>query len=166
MFDGRHQKLRQAANILHARSTFYTLAIRGLPAIGAILLMTLSPACSVQAGSVPGGAQLLCSVNGSTVLSPSTSEAAVCDIFKKRIDQALAQPSRLVTTGSLASQERWLKLDIRLSKGRSAAAVLVQNEGGRVVAHPEIVVDVMDKPLGVNELELLATEVAKLIAED
>jgi hypothetical protein len=127
--------------------------------------MTLSTACSAQSGAAQAEVGFLCSVRGAELLIPSLTDAAVCKMFKDRIDQTLTHPTQAVKTVVSSSAAEWIKLDIRFSKPGTAAAVLVRKEGGREVAHPEIAVDVMDKPMGQNEVKKLAAEVAKLVSE-
>jgi hypothetical protein len=107
--------------------------------------------------------EFLCSVKGAELLSPAMTDASVCSMFKNRIDQALANPARTLKTVSAASSADWIKLAIRFSKPGTASAALVRKNGGRETVHPEIAVDVMDKPLGQRDVKKLADEVAKLV---
>lgn len=93
------------------------------------------------------------------------SEAAICAAFKDRIDAARGNASESVKSLALAGDGDWLKLEVRVTQGRSAAAVLTQKSGAKQHAYPEIVIDVMDKAIGRGELEKLAAEVAKLVGE-
>jgi hypothetical protein len=138
---------------------------RAFSAFGAACFMTLSTACSTQSGAVRTEVGFLCSVKGAELLIPSMTNTAVCKMFKDRIDQALAHPTQAVKTVVSSSAAEWIKLNIRFSKPGTAAAVLVRRDGAREFSHPEIAVEVMDKPLGQNEVIKLAAEVAKLVSE-
>lgn len=132
----------------------------------ALAFMTISGACTAPIGASGETVQFICTVNGLASTKSGIDEDAVCAEFKARIDQARGQRSEAVKALSLAGNRNWLKLDVTIAKGRSAAAVLTHKTNAKQHVYPEVVIDVMDKALGQQELEKLAAEVAKLLVED
>lgn len=137
---------------------------RRLPAVVAIICMTASTACSAETATTTSEIGFSCSVVGNKLLSPSVTTSSVCATFKDRIDGALVKPTKTMKALSNAGAGDWIKLDVRFSQPGTATAIVVLNAGGRKIVHPEIAVDVMDRPLGQSEIEKLATEVVKLVA--
>lgn len=91
-----------------------------------------------------------------------TSEI-LCDEIKRKIDGALAQQTRPVKSITRAGDAEWIEVDVRMVPPGTASATVVHHIGGREFAHPEIAVDVMDKPFGPAEAERLASEVARAV---
>jgi hypothetical protein len=127
--------------------------------------MTLSSACSAPISATKKQAEFLCIVNGASHLPASMNSISVCDMFKDRIDLVLPKPTAVVKSLSSSVDSEWFKVDVRISKQNSAGAVLTRKSGALQTVHPEIVIDVMDKALGKQELARLADEVAKLVSE-
>lgn len=130
---------------------------------GAILLMATASACAQHAA--PGSVNLLCRVEGVKLLSPATTEDAVCGEIKREIDGALSRQTTIVKTLASAGKADWIKVDVRIAQPGTASATVVQSVGGREAAHPEIAVDVMDKSLGSKEINRLATEIARAVGK-
>lgn len=95
------------------------------------------------------------------MLRPAVSDGSVCMTFKQHVDKALPKATKAVDAVSGAD---WIKVDVRFSKPATASALVTRKAGGAEQVHPEIAVDVMDKPLGQSEVEMLAKEVAKLVS--
>lgn len=131
----------------------------------ATALLIMASACSSPISATKNQSQFQCDVTGVAMLPEQLDEASVCAMFKDRIDARLPLPAKTVNAVSKAGGGDWLKLDVRISKNNSAGAVLSRQNGGREMVHPEIVIDVMDKALGKQELEKLADEVAKLVSD-
>jgi hypothetical protein len=131
----------------------------------ATAVLIMASACSAPISANKKQNQFQCTVTGAAMLPERLDEVAVCAMFKDRIDARLPLPAKTVNAVSKAGGGDWLKLDIRISKNNSAGAVLSRQNGGRQMVHPEIVIDVMDKALGKQELEKLADEVAKLVSD-
>jgi hypothetical protein len=132
----------------------------------AFAFMTMSGACTAPINATSETPEFFCSVNGLGAMKPPISAEAICADFKSKIDAARGTKSEAVNALSLAANRDWLKLDIVIIKGRGAAAVLTRKTGAKQHVYPEVAIDVMDKPLGEQELERLAIELAKLVAEN
>jgi hypothetical protein len=132
----------------------------------ALAFMTMSGACTAPINATSETAEFFCSVNGLGTMKPAVSAEAVCADFKNKIDTVRGKKSEAVNALSLTANRDWLKLEVTITKGRGAVAVLTRKTGAKQHIYPEVAIDVMDKPLGEQELERLATEVAKLIVEE
>jgi hypothetical protein len=130
----------------------------------AVGLTMASAACSAPISSNKTKSAFLCSVKGVQHLGAGTTDAAVCDMFKTRIEKALAAKMKVAKSASGVVEGDWIKVDVRLVKSGTATAILTQKIGSKQKAYPAIAVDVMDKPLGQKEVEMLAREVARQIS--
>ncbi|MBK8375068.1 MAG: hypothetical protein IPN50_08070 [Sphingomonadales bacterium] len=126
--------------------------------------MTFSSACSGSIGVEEPPVEFQCAVMGSALLKPAMSDESVCAMFKAGIDDVVAHSTKAVKTVSNASDRDWIKIDIRIVGDRGASVTLAQKRGGEHVEFPEIAVDVMDKMMGKQELEMLAAQVAQLLS--
>jgi hypothetical protein len=129
-----------------------------------VLAMSVSTGCSANIGAVKGETAFYCQVSGAEQLTPAMTEAAICDLVQTSLAGVIANPMTPVKSLPAATSGDWVKVDIRLSKKRSASALVSQRVGAHEETYPEIAVDVMDKALSKRELEILAGEVAKLIS--
>ena len=136
-----------------------------LTALGSILLMTSASACTAHGNVAQNDVGLFCSVNGAKFLEPAMTDQAVCAAFKTKIDSALTRQTVAVNSVSEALPADWIKIDVRFSKPGTASAKFEQSTGGKQTVHPEIAVDVMDKAMGPNDVDTLASAVAKVLAE-
>lgn len=106
---------------------------------------------------------LVCAVTGAQNLHPAATSALVCAAFKRRFDAALGrdtQPAiRVPAKGDVVN------VALNIPGPRSASATVTTRAGGRSARWPEISIDVMDKPLGMSEIEQLAAEVARTIMQ-
>lgn len=132
--------------------------------IGAILVMASSSACSTQ-GVASTSVELLCTVEDAEKTAKTNSPENVCDEIKREIDTALSRQTKAVKSVTPASLVDWIKVDVRFAQGRTVTATVAQRIGRREIIHPEIAVDVMDKPLGMKEIKLLAAEVARAVVK-
>lgn len=146
------------ADLLSQRATAIGRIACGLGVLWMTAAMTQAPAPANR------GAALICMVAGVNAIRPATSSSAVCAVFKRQIDRALTAPTQ--TVGGLAAGSRgdWIKLDVRLLKSGTVTADAASRLQGKTVAHPQIAIDVMDKSVGMREIEILAQEVAKAIS--
>jgi hypothetical protein len=139
--------------------------MRKFTALGSILLMTNASACTAHGNVAQTELGLLCSVEGTKLLNPAMNDEGVCAVFKTKIDSALARQTVTVNSLSEAVPADWIEIDVRFSKPGTASAKLVQYTSGKETAYPEIAVDVMDKAMGPNDVDTLASTVAKALAE-
>jgi hypothetical protein len=128
-------------------------------------VMIASSACSAPVSKSKNQTQFLCYVKGFQLLGASVTEASVCDAFKVRIDKMLPLKTQSVKSLSSSKDVDWIKVDVRLAKSGSATARVSRKNAAGQHMFPEIAVDVMDKPLGQKEVEMLAAEVAKQISQ-
>jgi hypothetical protein len=103
-----------------------------------------------------------CTVSGASAVKPVVTQAQVCALFKRRFDTALGQITR-AGAGPSASANA-IRVAVRISDNRSASAAITTTARGKSTRWPEISVDVMDKSLGIRELEQLAGAVARSIS--
>jgi hypothetical protein len=139
-----------------------------LPAAGTVLagfLVMQSTACSATALKTNSDIELLCSVKGVEILGTGHSDSSICSVFRDKIGKNLPHPLKIVQSFSQPASIDRIKVEIRFSKAGSASALAVRQTDGVDRAYPEIVVDVMDKSLGQNEVDMLAAEVAKMISQ-
>ncbi len=136
-------------------------AFRARNVAAAMVFMTVSSGCTAPISATSDSVEFVCTVDGAKLLLPGSTDASICATFKQHVDEALPQASKAVQSASGAD---WIKVDIRFSKPASASAVVTRKNGAGERVHPEITVDVMDKPLGENEVKRLAEEVAKLVS--
>lgn len=128
-------------------------------------LMALSTACSGPISAEQSPVELQCSVSGIESLKSQMTEKSVCDLFKSRLDQTLVEPLQSVQSVSSAAGHDWIKISVAIVDKRSATATLARKQGSGIHEYPEVAVDVMDKPIGQQELEMLAAQVAQLLSE-
>lgn len=148
------------------KSGFYLqLSIRpGCKCSAVAAALTMSVACSGPMNAARNGTGFYCTVEGASYLPTSVDSAAICDLFKSRIDAQLPKPSMAVDSSTQANAPNWVKIEISVSKRDSIGAVLTQRIGAKETVHPEIVIDIMDKSLGNQELNRLADTVAQRVS--
>lgn len=129
--------------------------------IAALAFAALFTGCSMPIKASSNSVEFVCSVEGSGLLKPVISDAAICAAFKQKVDEALPHPSEAVDK---SSGSNWIKLDIRFSKPGIATAMISRDQGNGAKPLDPVAVSVMDKPLGQNEINMLAKEVAKQIS--
>jgi hypothetical protein len=131
--------------------------------IGAIVLMA-SSACSTP-GAVAGPVDLSCTIEGAKLLSPAMTDDAICGEIKREIDAGLSRQTRSVKSVASTGSADWININLRFMQPGTASAAVTQRIGKREIAHPEIAVDIMDRPLGPKEVRRLAAEVARAIVK-
>ena len=108
------------------------------------------------------GIAFVCAVSGAGRLRPAMTPAQICAIFKRKIDGAIARPSKAVAAWPVRGNAIRVKVRIDGPNGLSAAAST--RARGKTVHVPEMTVDVMDKAVGFRDVETLATQLAQMIA--
>lgn len=137
--------------------------MKALRAASVLGVAHLAMACSISTSAALQPIEVQCSVDGAELVSAIGSPAGICAMFLTEMNKVLERETKLVNVASRSASER-LMLDIRFTKPASASAIVTRNVDGKKQVYPEIAVDVMDKPLGQNEIKKLASEVAKLVA--
>jgi hypothetical protein len=106
---------------------------------------------------------LVCTASGAQNLRPAATSTQVCAAFKRRFDAALGRDTHAAARAPASGDVISVALNIPGPRGASAA--VTTRAGGRSARWPEISIDVMDKPLGMSEIEQLAAEVARTIMQ-
>jgi hypothetical protein len=122
---------------------------------------------AAQAASTPPAepqVALACTLSGHPKHRAGLSEETVCERFALRIREALGVPVKLV--GSLPGGERarWVRLEVKLLPRGRVEAALTSRLRGKATNHPALAVQVMDKPLGLSEIDRLARLAGKTLA--
>jgi hypothetical protein len=105
--------------------------------------------------------ELSCTVEGAKNIG--TSEQ-VCSAFRQKIDASMPARTKSVIAFSDTGRADAIDVDIRILKRGGIVAYVKQRKNGAVHSFPEIAIDVMDRPLSLPDVEVLAGEVAKLIS--
>jgi hypothetical protein len=100
----------------------------------------------------------VCSVSGSKSLSP----AEVCAVFKRKLDGAIARQTLPAKTWP--AQGNAVRIVVRFAGERTVSAAASVRSAGKIRNVPELTQDVMDKGVGLRDLELLATQLMRAIA--
>ena len=104
---------------------------------------------------------LSCVVEGAQYLGTADS---ICAKFKPHIDTALSVKTRSVSNFSAHVSGEALGLKIRILKRGGLVAQVQRRANGKIRQYPEIALDVMDRPLTMRDIDVLAKEVVKAIA--
>lgn len=104
----------------------------------------------------------VCSASGTERLRPQTSAAQVCALFRQKVEAAIARRTR--SANALPSSGNGLRIVVRIDSARSASAAATVQARGKTIRHPELTIDVMDKSLGMRDLDLLANQIARKLA--
>lgn len=106
---------------------------------------------------------LTCTVTGAKHLGAATTPAQVCALFKRRIDAAIARQTRV--TPAWPSRGNAIRVFVRIDGPRTVGANATVRAKGRIRQIPEITLDVMDKSIQLRDLDLLANQLARSIAQ-
>lgn len=108
---------------------------------------------------------LVCTVSGAPKGQPDFDPAAVCRNLADRIGPALG--ARMVPAARLpsAATARWVQVAIRILPPGRIEAALTTRLHGTATTHPSLGVQVVDKPMGLSEIDRLARLVAQTLAE-
>lgn len=108
---------------------------------------------------------LVCALSGKTRLERGVSREAICARFGKELSAALHAPVSQLASVPSGRSARWVKAELKLLPHGGIEAVLVSHLGGPTRRHPAIALRVMDKPLGLREIDRLARLAAAGIAK-
>jgi hypothetical protein len=106
---------------------------------------------------------LVCTVAGAGYVRPAASAAQICSAVKRRLDARLGRVTR--ATSALPATGNAIRIEIRIPGNRSASAAVTTIARGKSTRWPEFAVDVMDRPLGMGEIEQLAGDIAQTISQ-
>lgn len=115
-------------------------------------------------GSSQPQIEMLCTVTGPAKHRGALTDKAVCERFGLRIREALKQPVKQTALIPASSKARWVKLQIKLLPLGRAEAALTSRLHGKATNHPLLAVQVMDKPLGLGEIDKLARLAGQTLA--
>jgi hypothetical protein len=107
---------------------------------------------------------LVCTVSGRSKHHRELTAEAICARFLPRIREALTLPVKQAGQVPAGSRARWVKVDIRLLPRDRAEAALTTHLRGKATKHPLLAVQVMDKPLGLGEIDTLARLAGRRLA--
>ncbi len=138
--------------------------MQNLAKAGTILLVTGSAACTAHNGGAQKSIGFSCSVSGAKLADSGLNDAAVCAQFRTKIEEALFLKTVVAQTHTATGDGHWIKVDIRYTKSGSIIAAVREENGANGASYPEIAVDVSDRLIGQQDVNLLATEVARAIA--
>jgi TRAP-type C4-dicarboxylate transport system substrate-binding protein len=127
---------------------------------GSIFAMAILAATACVPASA-GSVELSCSVDGAHHIG---SPAEICAAFQNEIHAALNRPVKTVEVFPASGIGDAVDVDVRVLKRGGVVAQVKQRKKGTTENFPEIAVDVMDRPLAMRDVEMLAREVAKLFA--
>ena len=108
-------------------------------------------AVSLQAAGMIDAAELNCRVEGVQFLVSQASPDEVCDLFHRRLSGELPHRNDLES----------LSISLEISKSGSIDAYVRDASGAFVTPYPSVSVDVMDRALGLGDVERLAVAVAE-----
>jgi hypothetical protein len=127
-------------------------------AASAVAILSAVACVPAEAGAV----ELSCSVDGAQYVG---SAADICSAFQNKIDAALTAPTKLVGVFVKHGHKDAIDVDVQILKRGGVVARVKQRKSGTVESYPEIAIDVMDRPLGLRDVEMLAIEVARLVVK-
>lgn len=105
----------------------------------------------------------VCTVTGAKHLAPAGSAQQVCALFKRRIDAAIARQTRAAP--AWPARGNAIRVTVRIAGPHEVGAAATIRTRGRTRQIPELTLDVMDKAVGLRDLELLANQIARTITE-
>lgn len=133
-------------------------------ACAALGMSVASPALPAAPGFEPNREiVLVCTVTGAGFVRPAATAAQICSAVKRRLDARLGRATR--ATSALPATGNAIRIDITIPGNRSASATVTTIARGKSTRWPEFAVDVMDKQLGIGEIEQLAGEIAQTISQ-
>lgn len=147
------------------RLSYWQGYVQILARAGTILLVTGSAACTAHNSGTRKDISFSCTVSGTKLADSGLNEAAVCAQFRTKIEEALFHKTVVAQTHAATGVGHWIKVDIRYTKSGSIIATVREENGANGTSYPEIAVDVSDRPIGQQDVNLLATEVARAIAK-
>jgi hypothetical protein len=102
-----------------------------------------------------------CTVSGAEKLRPALDRAAVCALFKQKIEAEMAR--RTKAAAAFPARGQAIRVTVRIVGPREASAGAELRARGRLAKRSEITLDVMDKSIAMRDLDSLAIQVARSI---
>jgi hypothetical protein len=136
-----------------------------------VLLALATPALVLSAAAVARSPDFgasrdlayVCTVTGTKHLGAAATPEQVCALFKRRIDAAIARQTRVAPVWP--SRGNAIRVQVRIASPREVGASATIRAKARIRQVPEITLDVMDKSIQLRDLELLANQLARSIAQ-
>jgi hypothetical protein len=145
----------------HKFSRARSRAIR--PSTAAVfMMMGLSAACTAHGNDGKGGATFSCTVSDMKLSGAPADKAALCAVFKSHVGSVL--PGSNIASAA-DDQHADIQVDVRYEKFGAIIASVKENRGAELIRYPEISVDVLDRPIVQDDVNMLAAGVAKAIAQ-
>ncbi len=117
-------------------------------------ILALAPLLlGMHSGCVSSPMNTICSIEGVKTLPDSSSQQQICAAFQNRLEKRL---------GEQGAAENFAEVRVALAvepRGNVHALVSAQGADGKK-EYPRISLSVMDKPLALSDIELLADNVA------
>jgi hypothetical protein len=121
------------------------------------LILLGASACQAQEATAM---ELSCSVEGAHKFA-STKE--ICDTFKSQIEQSLGV-STTATEGFETGKSDGIAVAVRVLPHGGLVANIRYRKQGVVRTMPDIGIDVMDRPLSMRDVKMLALEVSRTVS--
>lgn len=144
--------------------TFRIAACAAMALFAGGVMVGESEASGAANPSAPPPVALLCTVAGSAKDRSGFTDEAVCERFSARIREALQLPVQRAGQVPAGAGARWVKLEIKLQPRDRAEAVLTSRLHGKATSHPLLAVQVMDKPMDLDDIDRLARLAGKTLA--
>lgn len=124
-----------------------------------LMLLTLSPATAAPV-------RMACTVTGAKLMVPEMSPDAACARLRAAVGAAGSIAIQAIAKAPVANTDRsgWFSVDLYLTKPGVMTARIVDARSGRIVTHPDVSIAVMDRPLTVQTLDMMAREIANRLA--
>ena len=138
-------------------------------AVGGLFTMlgigsAMDESLAAQPGTGSGAVTLVCTVAGAPKGNAAFERAALCRNFAQRIGPALDAKVVLADVLPKGAAARWVRLELKLQSPSRIEAALTSHLHGKATNYPPLGVQVVDKPLGLREIDRLASLVAKSLA--
>lgn len=128
--------------------------------IAGLVLASLPAGAAMAATRVAGPAplQFVCTVQGAEKLAKGFDKTQICAVFQRRFEAAGKRSLRPI--GAWPRSGDAVSVTIRFAGPREASASARVRLNGKIMSVPELTQDIMDKSLGLRDLDFLATQLA------
>lgn len=147
------------------------LRLSGKATVAALAVMAGASGCyahgrdSENAHGAASAITFICSADLIKSAEPGVTAATICDRFKAEVDRALAVTTTVGSADGIVPDGDWIRVTVRATSPATVSATVVQNMGGEEAILPDMAVDVLDRPMGLSDFGILATQVATHLAE-
>lgn len=108
---------------------------------------------------------LVCNAKVAVKGQSGLTEEAICARFAAPIAAALNHPVKLGSAVPAGTKSSWIRIAVRLHANGRAEAALTSKLHAEATNYPVLAVHVMDKPLQLREIDLLAKRVAEVLRD-